>query len=124
MKYELQKLIDKKDILFQATNGLIHLHQLNIVHRDLKPQNVLISMPDERCSNKVRIMISDFGEYTMVYICLYYSGKTTLLEQKCFCYTIEPSERALFCSLRVKLYSSERELFCPFKRKKMPSEKA
>lgn len=62
-KYELQKLIDKKEILVQATNGLIHLHQLNIVHRDLKPQNVLISMPDERCSKKVRIMISDFGEY-------------------------------------------------------------
>lgn len=56
---EIKHLIEVKDILYQATSGLSHLHALNIVHRDIKPQNVLLSFPDK--NGKVRVMISDFG---------------------------------------------------------------
>ncbi|KAJ6643328.1 Serine/threonine-protein kinase/endoribonuclease ire-1 [Pseudolycoriella hygida] len=56
---ELRCKITVKDILRQATNGLLHLHMLHIVHRDIKPQNVLISLPNNR--DEVRAMISDFG---------------------------------------------------------------
>ncbi|KAG4073537.1 hypothetical protein HA402_000761 [Bradysia odoriphaga] len=56
---ELRTKISVKDILKQATNGLLHLHSLHIVHRDIKPQNVLISLPNN--IGEVRAMISDFG---------------------------------------------------------------
>jgi len=46
-------------LLYQATNGLAHLHNLDIVHRDIKPHNVLISVPNNR--GEVIAMISDFG---------------------------------------------------------------
>ncbi|XP_046660602.1 serine/threonine-protein kinase/endoribonuclease IRE1 [Homalodisca vitripennis] len=49
----------EKEILSQATAGLLHLHSLNIVHRDIKPHNVLLSMPGS--GGEVRAMISDFG---------------------------------------------------------------
>lgn len=56
---QLKQLISIKEVLYQATNGLSHLHNLNIVHRDIKPANVLISIPDNK--NRVRALISDFG---------------------------------------------------------------
>lgn len=55
----LKDLIKPKEMLYQATRGLSHLHQLHIIHRDIKPQNILLSMPDSR--NNVRALISDFG---------------------------------------------------------------
>lgn len=57
--WNLQDLIKHKEVLFQATRGLSHLHQLNIIHRNLKPQNILITLPDIK--NYVRVLISDFG---------------------------------------------------------------
>jgi serine/threonine-protein kinase/endoribonuclease IRE1 len=74
---QLRQLIVPKEVLYQATSGLAHLHHLNIVssiliylavelklvrfqvHRDIKPQNVLISLKDNK--NRVRALISDFG---------------------------------------------------------------
>ncbi|XP_032689202.1 serine/threonine-protein kinase/endoribonuclease IRE1 isoform X2 [Odontomachus brunneus] len=57
-KYNREK-ISVKNILYQATFGLAHLHSLDIVHRDIKPHNVLLSVPGPR--GEVRAMISDFG---------------------------------------------------------------
>eukprot|EP00095_Tigriopus_kingsejongensis_P001876 maker-scaffold70_size417918-snap-gene-2.12 protein:Tk01876 transcript:maker-scaffold70_size417918-snap-gene-2.12-mRNA-1 annotation:"hypothetical protein DAPPUDRAFT_305906" len=51
--------LDTLTILRQASQGLLHLHNLDIVHRDIKPQNVLISMPGSK--GEIRAMISDFG---------------------------------------------------------------
>ena len=55
----LCEMIKPKEILYQATKGLSHLHNLNIIHRDIKVQNILITLPDIK--NNVRAMISDFG---------------------------------------------------------------
>jgi len=56
---EIRQLINPKEVLYQATNGLSHLHLLKIAHRDVKPANILISIPDNK--NRVRALISDFG---------------------------------------------------------------
>uniref|UniRef100_U5ELH4 non-specific serine/threonine protein kinase n=1 Tax=Corethrella appendiculata TaxID=1370023 RepID=U5ELH4_9DIPT len=56
---ELRQQISVLSVLYQATNGLNHLHSLNIVHRDIKPQNILLSHPDN--GGRIRVMISDFG---------------------------------------------------------------
>lgn len=55
----VNRTLDPLTILRQATQGLLHLHNLDIVHRDIKPHNVLISMPGIK--GDVRAMISDFG---------------------------------------------------------------
>lgn len=40
------------------TSGLHHLHSMGYIHRDLKPSNCLL----QRDGNKIRALISDFGE--------------------------------------------------------------
>ncbi|KAF4999602.1 hypothetical protein FGRMN_2350 [Fusarium graminum] len=49
---------DLPNILYQITNGVMHLHFLRIVHRDLKPQNILVNMGKD---GKPRMLVSDFG---------------------------------------------------------------
>nr|CAH0113037.1 unnamed protein product [Daphnia galeata] len=50
-----------KDILRQATEGLVYLHSFNFVHRNLKPSNVLIAQ-DKRNQDKPKyvVKLSDF----------------------------------------------------------------
>ena len=47
------------ECLLDMADGLQYIHSKNIVHGDIKPRNILISLPDE--DGSVRIKISDFG---------------------------------------------------------------
>ena len=50
---------DEKQILFQVTHGLAHLHSLDIVHRDVKPTNLLIYQPARDMQPLMKV--ADFG---------------------------------------------------------------
>jgi serine/threonine protein kinase len=58
---EIFKSLTRKDILRQATEGLVYLHSFNFVHRNLKPSNILIAQ-DKRNPDKPKyvIKLSDF----------------------------------------------------------------
>uniref|UniRef100_A0A0N4ZC80 non-specific serine/threonine protein kinase n=1 Tax=Parastrongyloides trichosuri TaxID=131310 RepID=A0A0N4ZC80_PARTI len=59
IEYRKAIILDKLQILQQATDGVAHLHHLNIVHRDIKPQNILLSKNNQ--TGHIRVLISDFG---------------------------------------------------------------
>jgi len=64
--YNRPKFESERDILFQLTQGLAHLHGLDIVHRDIKPTNILIYVPpssSERpnAESNPQVKLADFG---------------------------------------------------------------
>ena len=50
--------LDRRDVLYQVTIGLAHLHKLNIVHRDIKPSNILFKSTE---GNSPQMKLADFG---------------------------------------------------------------
>lgn len=53
-------VLDYKDVFFQITSGLAHLHEKKIVHCELKPANILISCPDGSTVSPM-IKLTNFG---------------------------------------------------------------
>lgn len=47
-------LVDKIDIVLQATEGIAHAHEKGMLHRDIKPANLLLN-------NELRVKVGDFG---------------------------------------------------------------
>jgi len=60
-RYQGIKFENEREILFDVTRGLAHLHGLNIVHRDIKPTNILIYEPDGLEAAKPMMKLADFG---------------------------------------------------------------
>ena len=59
IRSKMLKSLSSKDILRQATEGLVFLHSFNFVHRNLKPSNILIAQ-DKRNPEKYVVKLSDF----------------------------------------------------------------
>merc|ERR1712110_209197 len=57
-EYNLKTLTNgrKQNILRQATIGLKYLHQQNIVHQNINPKNILISSPNSKGVEVVKLM--------------------------------------------------------------------
>ena len=50
----------ERDILYQVTSGLTHLHSIGIVHQNIKPSNILFLNPQDE-SKKIQIKIASFS---------------------------------------------------------------
>lgn len=50
--------LDRRDVLYQVTRGLAHLHKLKIVHRDIKPTNILFKSNE---GSPPQMKLADFG---------------------------------------------------------------
>lgn len=59
--YNGPRFQNERNILFQVTNGLAHLHSKRIVHRDIKPTNILVHVPIYRYGPMPQIKLADFG---------------------------------------------------------------
>jgi len=62
-KYNGPKFKSEREILFQITQGLAHLHKSDIVHRDIKPNNILIYLPpsSDTTESNPQVKLADFG---------------------------------------------------------------
>lgn len=58
-KYQGPEFESDWQILYQATQGLAHLHRKGIVHRDIKPTNILVFVIPS--ANDPQIKLADFG---------------------------------------------------------------
>jgi len=59
--YKGPKFESLREILFQITKGLAHLHSNGIIHRDIKPTNILIYVPNDSRTSSPRMKLADFG---------------------------------------------------------------
>lgn len=57
MRKELH-LVEKLDIIMQATEGLKHAHENNVIHRDIKPHNLMVVESPEK---SLVVKLIDFG---------------------------------------------------------------
>jgi serine/threonine protein kinase len=53
----LKSLLDRKQILLDATRGLSYIHKKEIIHFDLKPENIFIILQN----GKAKAVLGDFG---------------------------------------------------------------
>ena len=51
-------LVEKLDIIIQATEGLKHAHENNVIHRDIKPHNLMVV---ESAEKSLVVKLIDFG---------------------------------------------------------------
>jgi len=62
-KYNGPKFESEREILYQITQGLAHLHGLEIVHRDINPNKILIYVPpsSDKTESNPQVKLADFG---------------------------------------------------------------
>jgi len=70
-KYNGPKFKSEREILFQITQGLTHLHGLGIVHQDMHPNNILIYVPpssEQRTGAKSdpQVKLADFVRFKII----------------------------------------------------------
>jgi cyclin-dependent kinase len=55
--YNKLEILKIRDIIYQISRGLYHLHSHGIAHRDIKPQNILVHERD----NRLGVVLIDMG---------------------------------------------------------------